>query len=154
MTATFAERKRKLWGTPVPPGVKHGPNTHAAKYRGCDCRVCLPSGRRTWRNTEGATGPKDRNAHHGALRARKKGTPVPENVKHGVYGYRIYGCRCEACRAAIREVGLRQRNAWREKSHGRWTTVGEFETICWPPRDAGPNWVCPSCGSHDKKEVA
>lgn len=154
MPEVYAKAKAAKWGKPVPGHLKHGPNNYAARVYGCGCKVCLPSGRRKWVNTEGATGPKSRTQRNAELRAKKKNTPVPDGVKHGVYTYRVYNCRCPTCQAAAAVVAARQANAWRAIAHGRWTTVGDSETICWPPKNAGPDWVCPSCASSNKKEVA
>lgn len=30
-----------------------------------------------------------------------------------------------------------------EVKHGRWTIGARTTTLCWPPRDAGPDWKCP-----------
>ncbi len=153
----YAEAKRRLWGAPIPPGIKHGPNTFASKVRGCDCKKCLPSGRRIWVNREEGDVSLTHLQRQKKLRDSKKNTPVPAGAKHGVYAYRIYNCRCDVCRATVSGAAKRQANAWREFSRGRWTTTGDSETICWPPKNAGPDWVCPGCGSSshpNKKEVA
>ena len=155
MSEVYEKAKAAKWGAPVPAHLKHGPNLYAAKVYGCPCKVCLPTGRRKWKNIEGATGPKSHADRQRALRQRKKGQPVPPGTKHGEYAYRVYGCRCKVCKAATAEHADRMRNRWRETAHGRWTTVGVYETICWPPKNADPDWVCPSCGSSpNQKEVA
>lgn len=147
---THARAKELHWGAPVPAHLKHGPNTYAGQVYGCNCKTCLPSGKRKWKNTEGASGPKSHVERQRQLRADKKGTPVPAGTKHGEYAYRVYNCRCAICKAATAEHADRMRNRWRATAHGRWTTVGETEMICWPPKNAGPDWVCP----HEHEEVA
>ena len=144
MSEVYREAKKKKWGLPVPPHLKHGSNTYAAKVYGCPCKVCLPSGRRKWLHIEGEQAPQSHVERQRRLRARKKGTPVPPGTKHGEYTYRVYSCRCTICKAATAEHSERMRNRWRETAHGRWTTVGDYETICWPPKNAGPEWTCPA----------
>lgn len=148
---TYAEAKKRLWGTPVPEGAAHGQNSYAARYLGCDCKTCLPSGKRKWMHVEGAAGPQSHRERQQRLRAAKRGTPVPAGTKHGLYTYHVYNCRCAICKAAAAADSHEKRNRWRATAHGRWTTVGENETICWPPKDAGPDWVCPH---PNHKEVA
>lgn len=149
---TYAEAKRRLWGEPIPSHLKHGPNTYAVKYYGCPCGICLPSGRRTWANTEDATGPKSHAERQKALRLAKRGQAVPASVKHGVYAYWTYDCKCDICSSAVSRGLARRRNAWRSRARGRWTTVGENEMICWPPRDAEPDWICPDCASGPNRQ--
>lgn len=151
MPTVYANDKRALWGKQPPPHLKHGQNTRAARVYGCNCKVCLPTGRRKWINVEGATGPKDHRTRNAESRARKKGQPVPAGTKHGSYAYHTYNCRCAICKAANSESRERTQNRWRVTARGHWTTVGENETICWPPADAGPDWTCPH---PNHKEVA
>lgn len=147
--------KARYWGLPVPPNLIHGNMSYAARIYGCNCKLCLPSGKRSWTNTEGRTGPKTPHERNRELRANKKGQPVPEGTKHGVYTYNVYNCRCAACKKAYALENERKRNAWRANSHGRWDTREEVDIICWPPKNADPDWVCPSCGSSpNQKEVA
>jgi len=146
MSRRSAARER-YWGMPVPAHLAHGPKTWACHVYGCGCQVCLPSGRRTWRNTEDATGPLSHRDRQKKYQARLKGRPVPEG-KHGERGYRLYGCRCDICKAERRAKDLRQRNAWRNRARGRYSEGkdgdGQATTvICWPPRDAPPDWTCP-----------
>ncbi len=144
MNEKYEAAKKRHWGAPTPPTIKHGPNTYAAKVYGCPCKVCLPSGRRKWMNREdGEPAALTHAQRQKRLRQSKKNTPVPPGTKHGIYTYRIYNCRCDICQAAQAAAHHQQINAWRENAHGRWTTVGENEMICWPPADAGPDWICP-----------
>lgn len=139
---TEDDRQRPArWGLPVPPGLKHGQRTKAKAAYGCDCSLCLPSGRRN--RPPGQRKPQgERNR---ALRAAKKGKPVPEGTKHGLYAYRTYACRCRVCVVANNEN--RPKSNWRDKAHGRWSTAlrngEEYDILCWPPRTAGPAWTCP-----------
>lgn len=140
--------KERHWGAPVPPHLKHGPATAAMKVYGCDCEVCLPSGRRYWQNTEGATGPAPYIERDKKMRTAKRGTPVPANVKHGVYAYRVYACRCPVCMAARQANDERRRWLWLWRARGTWTMRrdeegNELDVICWPPATAGPDWRCP-----------
>ena len=146
MTYTHQDAKARFWGLTPPDGIKHGPNTHAARAYGCDCKVCLPSGRRKWTSIEGATGPKSPKQRRDESRKRLHGTPVPEGTKHGIYAYHVYGCRCATCVAAKRAGDARRH--WTNKARGRYSegkdAAGQPTTIrCWPPRDAGPDWQCP-----------
>ena len=139
----FAERRARYLGKPVPAGLKHGTNSYARRIYGCGCAECVPSGKRTWKNRNQEDRPLRHAERQKKLRRAKKGEPVPAGTKHGLYTYRVYGCRFEVCRAAKTADHERRAEAWRATSYGRWTTVGDYETICWPPRDAGPDWVCP-----------
>jgi len=152
MPESFAEAKAKKWGAPVPGHLRHGSNTYAAKVYGCGCKVCLPSGRRKWKNREDADRPMTHEERQRRLRASKKGTPVPEGTKHGIYTARVYLCKCDVCRAAKAAEFQRKKDRWRTKARGRWTSDGIVDTICWPPRDAGPEWTCPHPIHH--QEVA
>ena len=145
--ADYRAYREKFWGLEPPPHLKHGPATWAAKVYGCPCSTCLPSGKRTWKHTEGATGPLSGTERGRRLRASKRGQPVPEGTKHGGYASRVYGCKCEVCRGANAAEKHEKDNAWRALARGRWQTIGDrwrgIEVICWPPKDAGPDWVCP-----------
>lgn len=152
---THAEYRAERLGQPVPPGLKHGPRQLSRKHWGCECELCRPE-------PDWAAKPRGRGARGGlthseaqrALRHRKRGKPVPPGVKHGIYCYRTYGCRCDICRFELNGARTRRRNAWRETAHGRWRTEvrtnGPVEVICWPPKDAGPDWVCP-CTAEERK---
>lgn len=131
----------RYWGLPVPSHLKHGTNTWAAKVYGCDCKLCLPSGKRRSRNGEG----KSARQRQRESRARLLGQPVPPDVKHGVYAYHMYGCRCPTCRGARSDQQYRRKNRWRETSRGEWTERDGKDIIHWPPRDAEYPWVCPTC---------
>ncbi len=142
----YQRQKEKFWGKPVPAGLRHGVTSNVRKIYGCRCVLCSPGQnepKRTWREP----GRPDRAATHverqKKLRDGKKGQPVPPGTKHGIYTSRVYQCKCPICVAAKREVYAKQAEAWRATSHGRWTTVGDYETICWPPKGAGPEWTCP-----------
>lgn len=155
----YQRQKEKYWGKPVPPRVKHGPTSHARKVYGCRCAICTPRGEEE--GTHRTTGEPDRPMTHDErqkrLRARKRGTPVPPGTKHGIYTSRVYRCKCDICRAAKSAQYRRKVDRWRETARGRWTSDGIMDTICWPPRDAGPEWTCPGCAStptHQNKEVA
>lgn len=152
----YAQEKARLWGKPVPEGNKHGPRSYAARYYGCPCKVCLPSGRRKWINAEDREAPMTHAERQKKLREAKKGKPVPEGVKHGIYTARVYQCPCEVCKAAKKKSSRQEkRRSWRDRAYGHWTTANGVDTICWPPKDAGPDWVCPGCASStERKEVA
>lgn len=143
--------KRERWGLPVPEGYKHGPKSMAYRHYGCACRVCLPSGKR-----HDGENPIPHNERQKKLRATKKGTPVPEGTKHGIYTARTYGCTCKICDAAKKTASHREKNPWMYRpTHGRWTMRKDsggalVDVLCWPPKDAGPDWVCP----HQLKEAA
>lgn len=149
----FAERRARYLGKPVPAGLKHGTNSYARRIYGCGCAECVPSGKRTWKNRNHEDRPLTHAERQKKLRSNKRGKPVPPGTKHGTYAGRVYGCTCPICKAAKRRETARSANRWRSTAHGRWTTVGKSEMICWPPRDAGPDWVCPD-PSHYNKEVA
>lgn len=137
----YARAKLRHWGAPVPSHLKHGEGTYAMKVYGCDCPVCLPSGRR--RSAAGEGKPQTQRSRE--LRNRKRGQPVPPGTKHGVYPYGTYGCRCDVCSAAHSATDARRRAAHRDRSAG-WFLVGpETTTIHWPPVGVGI-WTCPTCG--------
>lgn len=126
-------------GMPVPPGNKHGPNTYARRAYMCECSVCLPSGKAGTKHGEGKTyRERDRK-----LRRDKAKQPVPATAKHGIYAYKVYQCKCSVCRAAMAAQRANQKHAWRKKARGRWVDGPKETVICWPPHDAGPDWVCP-----------
>lgn len=132
--------------------LKHGPTSRARYDRGCTCEVCYQGEvrrRPVYRvHDDRAMTPAERQARS---RANLFGTPVPEGVKHGVYCRKVYGCQCEESREARAKSLRRARNRWRVTARGRWGNAyrdgHDFDTICWPPRDAGPDWQCPGCGS-------
>jgi hypothetical protein len=143
-TTAFARAKLKHWGAPVPEGLKHGTNTYAAQVYGCDCRVCLPSGRRRAAPGEGIP----RNERNRKLREAKLGKPVPPGVKHGPYAYKTYGCRCDICKQANRRQRKRGRMAWLASATGFYDFAaggGEVDVIHWPPVGVGM-WTCNTCG--------
>ena len=145
--AEYRQQKERYWGKPVPEGAKHGQASFAAKVYGCDCRACLPSGRRNWKNIEGATGPVSKTERGRRLRANKRGEPVPPGTKHGRYTRKVYACKCDVCKNAENTARRAARESWRATAHGRWEQIGPYKTgidvICWPPRDADPDWQCP-----------
>jgi len=129
----------KFWGLEVPEGRVHGPNSRSRRVYGCKCLACVPSGKTRPAKGEGMP-QAERNRR---LRQAKKGKPVPPTVKHGKYAYRTYGCRCDVCRAASERA--RSTHTWERKTHGVWTEGPRTTTLCWPPRNAGPDWRC-DCG--------
>ncbi len=148
MARTWAEAREKYWGAPIPEGLKHGSNTWVARVYGCGCSTCLPSGQRIWKNVEGATGPLSGTERRRRSREKLYGQPVPDDVKHGIYTYQVYGCRCPACMEAKNGQNAKRQNAWRKTARGRWLTSKDetgapLEIICWPPANAGPDWTCP-----------
>lgn len=138
-------QREQVWGGPVPDHLKHGPNKRAARIYGCDCTVCLPSGKRC--APKGAGLSKAERAKR--LRIAKKGQPVPEGTKHGPYAYKIYGCRCDVCRASTSTVRKRRRDRAPEGRQriGHWTRHVErgLDIIHWPAVNTEP-WACPECG--------
>lgn len=96
---------------------------------------------------------------------RRKGKPLdgpPKRAPHGefthgtVYGGRERKCPCTPCRQAASEYWSRLARERREKTstkvpgpsvkpeaRGLWTEDRGTTTLCWPPRDAGPDWKCP-----------
>jgi hypothetical protein len=135
----------------VPAYLKHRPGSWARQKYGCDCRDCLPKGEGTpGRPPKGdaALSPRERQAR---LRAAKKGQPVPPGTKHGIYAFKIYGCRCSTCRAAKVRQNHRVKNPWMYRPlRGRWHEEDGITTLCWPPVGAGPDWTCP----HEREEAA
>lgn len=93
MNEKYHRAKLKYWGAPVPGHLKHGDDSYAAKVYGCDCRDCLPSGRRRAAKGQGMSA-RQREIN---LRANKKGKPVPPGTRHGIYAYKIYRCQCDIC---------------------------------------------------------
>lgn len=146
-TAAYRKAKRarqrlEFWGLPVPEGMKHGRSTLACEAYGCDCKACLPSGKRT---KLGEGGKLTHDERQRRLRAAKLGLPVPPGARHGLYTYRVYGCRCDACRAARRHSEQQKANRWRETAVGSWSTRDSNDVIHWPPVGEGL-WTCPECG--------
>lgn len=133
------KRKLECWGAPVPEGLRHGKRTTACDTYGCGCKVCLPSGRRK------SDVPLTALERGRRLRASKKGTPVPPGTKHGIYTYRVYGCKCDFCTAANRRSRTRERHTWRETAVGHWSTRRGNDVLHWPPAGDG-TWTCPECG--------
>jgi hypothetical protein len=140
-------RRQRLahWGAPVPEGLKHGRNSYVRQTYGCDCAVCLPTGKRNAQTTgEPALTATERGRR---LRKSKRGMPVPPGLAHGAYVYKTYSCRCDVCRAANANKDARHRTAWLKTARGIWGEAfhsGEkVVTICWPPKTAGPDWKCP-----------
>ena len=132
--------------------LKHYPGGLARRRFGCDCRKCLPSGQ-----AGSGSGPRilDRPLTPSERRRRSRQNlrdkPVPPGVKHGIYAARVYNCKCSTCRAVRNLHNDRKRRPWRYGIgvQGRWRELGGQKgktVVCWPPRDAGPNWVCPECG--------
>lgn len=84
------------------------------------------------------------------LRQAKQGTQVPPDLAHGVYTYRVYRCRCDICIAAKQAGDQRRRieNHWTTRARGRYSEGKDGDgspttIVCWPPRNAPPDWVCP-----------
>lgn len=144
--ARLEQQRKELWGLPVPEGLKHGPPTKANLAYGCNCTKCLPSGRR-YAGTTLSTTERGRR-----LRKNKRGKPVPEGVKHGIYPYRVYRCRCDFCVHAHRLQGRRKRERLQRKREplrrqpavGFWSVRGDNDVLHWPPAGEGP-WTCPDC---------
>lgn len=142
MTSRFLQAKEEHWGTPVPPGRKHGRESYTAKIYGCDCKLCLPSGRRRADRGQGV----DHATRQKKLRANKKGTPVPAGTKHGIYTYKTYGCRCDICVQTNRRRNRHQKSwAWLENATGHYAFDAKVTVIHWPPVGRGI-WTCPDCG--------
>jgi len=132
--------------------LKHRPGS-IARRRGCECKLCLPSG------VVGSGGngrvyadrPLTRKERDDRSKRKLFGTPVPPTVKHGTYARRVYGCRCLICETIgkrKKRPAVHPRDRWRLTARGRWLTSkddqgNKIEVICWPPRDAGPDWTCP-----------
>lgn len=135
MPSSYRDQQKKFYGLPVPPHLEHGKLTAKSIY-GCDCKVCLPSGRRNRINGDRLS-RRDRSKR---LRDSKRGQPVPEGVKHGVYAYNVYGHRCEICRAEHKDA--RRRTEMR-KRRGEWINRPDGITVVhWPAREG---WACPDC---------
>lgn len=148
MTTAHQRAKDAHWGLPVPPGCKHGQGTWAAKVYGCDCKKCLPTGRRLR--------PRGQRIPHAErqqkLRESKHGQPVPPSVKHGIYAYKIYGCRCDPCVLASNARRRRRTWAWLKNATGHYAFAAkkdadnfDVDVIHWPPAGTGI-WTCPDCG--------
>lgn len=142
MSASAAASRERLKGTPMPKGLKHGPQSWARRVYQCGCKECLPSGKRRPAKGTGATQTEKSKR----LRHNKRGKPVPDTVKHGRYAYKVYACRCDECRAAAararRPAAVRSRvdvSAYDDR--------GEITVIHWPPVGEGM-WECPAC--HEK----
>lgn len=138
-----SEEVARFWGLPVPGHLKHGNATRAANVYGCDCKACLPSGKRRGKGTPAV----ERNRKS---RQRLAGQPVPPGTKHGLYAYTVYRCRCSPCRAAKAEEKQRRDNAWRADARGDWVDGDPMTVVHWPPRGFGW-WECPQC--HEKFEM-
>lgn len=132
-----SEGVARYWGLPVPGHLKHGVRTTAARFYGCDCKLCLPSGKRRGPGT-----PQAERQRKSVQRLR--GTPVPPDLKHGIYVYRAYGCKCDVCRAAKAANKRQVDNRWRATACGDWQDGAELTTVHWPPRGFGW-WECPHC---------
>lgn len=134
MATKFQRDKERFWGLPVPPHLKHGGSRAKGVY-GCDCKACLPSGRRNKLDGEPLTSTE----RSRKLRENKKGEPVPPDVKHGIYGYDVYSCRCEVC---VEASNSRRRVDWRlRNSYGEWIQREDGVTIVHWPRGVS----CPIC---------
>lgn len=145
MSTRHHRDKDHFWGMPVPGHLKHGQGSRSAKVYGCECEACWPSG---IRYVKGVLTPHAERQK--ALRERKQGQPVPAEVKHGIYAYRVYGCRCDICVATNRRARKRQRSTWRNTTTGHWgsskdATGAPLDVLHWPPVGHG-DWTCPSCG--------
>lgn len=128
----------------IPDHLKHYPASIARRRYGCDCRKCLPSGRPDPGRPPKEEGALSHAARQRKLRHSKKGQPVPPGTKHGVYTARVYACKCDDCRAAKARQNHRTKNPWMYRpTRGRWVEENGTTRLCWPPRGAGPDWVCP-----------
>lgn len=142
----WTERRDRFYGTPVPPGIKHGA-AYARYTYGCECKVCRPAGWVT-RSPNGHGKPAtQRNREY---RDRKAGQPVPASVAHGSYtAWRIYKCQCPVDVAARKQARRDRDNAWRKTARGHWHDEvrdgKEVTVIHWPPRELTEPWVCPTC---------
>lgn len=139
MTSDWRAAKKQHWGAPVPGHLKHGQTTWACKVYGCDCKLCLPTGRRNRPRGQAKT-PVERDREY---RHRKRGQPVPPGRKHGAWTYRSYKCRCAVCVAGNAALRKATAERWRERARGRWVDGKTLTVICWPPKNAGPEWSCP-----------
>ncbi len=149
----YAERRARYFGKPVPATLKHGNNSYARRIYGCGCVECLPSGKRTWKYRNKEDRPLTHAERQKKLRQAKAGQPVPEGTKHGIYTARVYLCPCDICRKAKSKSSRQEKKrSWRDRAYGHWTTANGVDTICWPPKNAGPEWTCPH--HHNIKEVA
>lgn len=139
----YAVDQKRHWGLPAPAHLQHGPGTRACQIYGCSCSTCLPSGRRRKPHGKGDSSTvRQRRSRH-----KLKGKPVPPGVKHGIYAFKYYGCKCEDCQAANRERLHRQRHPWMyRETRGHWSTRGDLTVLHWPPAAAGKDWTCPECG--------
>ena len=88
---------------------------------------------------------KTKTERHRKLKENLHGRPVPAHLKHGLYTARMYGCKCPICRAAHVAAKKQYRDRWMKSARGLWTIGAKKTTLCWPPRDAGPDWTC-DCG--------
>lgn len=144
---THREQVERFWGLPVPPNLKHGNNTKAARAYGCDCKVCLPSGRRRRVFEDRPLTRMERARRH---RANVYGTTPPPHIKHGIACARNYGCTCEVCSEAKRRANKRQawlrEWGWTERAYGRYTLLPDKTIVHWPPAGSPPDWKCPHCG--------
>lgn len=148
------EARQRCWGLPVPSHLKHGKGTRACDVYGCDCKACLPSGRRTWKNSESGERAMTRAERQRKSRKKLRGQPVPEGTKHGVYTYRTYGCPCAACKAANRQDRHKRRNAWMYTATGHWSVGGGKDRIWWPrPGDSIEDCPFEQCFHADHKET-
>jgi hypothetical protein len=150
---SHADAKAKLWGTPIPEHLTHYRGSLACKIYGCDCKLCLPSGRRNWQN-RGESGPIPGNERQARLVASKKGQPVPPGTKHGLYCKKVYDCPCKLGRTAALAQGRKYQARRRERDRGRppgdpyghWTTGysgGIDADIIWWPKKGQPASDCP-----------
>lgn len=140
--AAYQRAKLKYYGLPVPPHLKHGQSSRAANIYGCDCKLCLPSGRRM--TTKMTHAERQRK-----LRQAKRGKPLPPGTKHGVYAYRVYGCRCDFCVHTFRKSHRGVKQSWRTRATGVWGTGVDaagfpVDVLHWPPVGTG-TWTCPDC---------
>lgn len=155
----WTEQKGAKWGLTPPAGARHGQQSWAAKVYGCDCKECLPSGERIWRSREDRDRPLAHGERQRRLRQKKRGQPVPPNVKHGIYANRTYGCICEICTAAKKKNSHRKSNPWMYRpTRGHWSTGrnssgAPVDLIWWPPLGAATE-DCPfeKCFHVDHKE--
>lgn len=70
--------------------------THGTIYsyrKGCRCEPCKAA---NWRSQK-------------AWREQAYTRPIPETAHGTINGYKIYGCRCDRCKGAMRDADRRRR---------------------------------------------
>lgn len=142
----WARKKEAKWGTPIPPGLKHGTRSHVRYVYGCDCVTCIPPDLHRGGPRIIEDRPLTRVERSRRSRENLRGKPVPERVKHGLYTYQVYACRCDLCVKTHRASQAAKANLWRETARGHWVDLPSGMTVLhWPSRTTAPMWVCPDC---------